>query len=44
MPVSYKLLFAEEEPQVIGVDMTRACIEVCSHCLVTVGIQMVIKG
>lgn len=28
MPVSYKLLFAEEEPQAIGVDMTRECIEV----------------
>ena len=28
MSVSYQLLFAEEEPKVIGVDMTRECIEV----------------
>jgi hypothetical protein len=28
MGVSYKLLFAEEEPQAISVDMTRECIEV----------------
>eukprot|EP00892_Ulva_mutabilis_P007393 jgi/Ulvmu1/5025/UM021_0042.1 len=27
MPVSYSLLFAEQEPHVIGVDMARACIE-----------------
>lgn len=28
MGVSYKLLYEEEEPQAISVDMTRACIEV----------------
>ena len=28
MGVSYKMLYAEEEPQAIGVDMTRQCIEV----------------
>jgi hypothetical protein len=33
MPVSYQMLFAEDEPQVIGVDMTRECIEVRYVCV-----------
>jgi hypothetical protein len=31
MPVSYKALYEEEEPQVIGPEMIRKCIEVLDH-------------